>query len=51
MGDRRGSLKDLIWRNVGRRKLGIPRHRWEDNIKIGHQEVGWKLGMDCCGSG
>ena len=24
----------------GKRPLGIPRHRWEDNIKINLQEVG-----------
>ena len=28
----------------GRRPLGRPRRRWEDNIKMGLQEVGW--GMD-----
>lgn len=22
-------------------KLGIPRHRWDDNIKLYLQEVGW----------
>jgi hypothetical protein len=51
MGDRRGALRNLIWRPEGRRQLGIPRHRWKDNIKIGQQKVGWELGMDCCGSG
>ena len=25
----------------GRRPLGRPRHRWEDNIKMDLQEVGW----------
>jgi len=29
----------------GQRPLGSPRHRWEDNIKINLQEVGWG-GMD-----
>ena len=24
----------------GKRPLGRPRHRWEDNIKMDHQEVG-----------
>jgi len=24
----------------GKRPLGTPRHRWEDNVKIDHQEVG-----------
>jgi len=25
----------------GKRPLGTPRHRWEDNIKMDLQEVGW----------
>jgi hypothetical protein len=25
----------------GRRPLGRPRRRWEDNIKMDFQEVGW----------
>ena len=25
----------------GKRPLGGPRHRWEDNIRIDLQEVGW----------
>jgi hypothetical protein len=29
----------------GKRPLGRPRHRWEDNIKVDHQEVRW-WGMD-----
>jgi hypothetical protein len=28
-----------------RRPLGRPRHRWEDNIKMGLQKVGYR-GMD-----
>jgi hypothetical protein len=31
-------------RPEGRRPLGRPRRRWEDNIKLNLQEVGW--GMD-----
>ena len=29
----------------GKRPLGKPRHRWEDNIKIDLQDIGWR-GMD-----
>ena len=25
----------------GKKPLGKPRHRWEENIKMDHQEVGW----------
>lgn len=51
MGDRRGVLKDLMERPEGRRQLGISRHRWKDNIKMGQKEEGWGLGMDRFGSG
>jgi hypothetical protein len=35
----------LVRRPEGRRPLGRPRYRWEDNIKMDLQEVGWG-GMD-----
>jgi hypothetical protein len=34
-GERRGAYKALIGTTDGRRPLGRPRHRFEDNIKIG----------------
>jgi hypothetical protein len=34
-----------VGRHEGRRPLGRPRRRWEDNIKMDLQEVGWG-GMD-----
>jgi hypothetical protein len=34
----------LVGRPEGRRPLGRRRRRWEDNIKMDLQEVGW--GMD-----
>ena len=30
----------LVGKPEGRRPLGRPRHRWEDNIKMDPQEVG-----------
>jgi hypothetical protein len=30
----------------GKRPLGRPRRRWEDNIKMDLREIGWG-GMDC----
>jgi hypothetical protein len=30
----------------GKRPLGRPRCRWEDNIKMNLQEVGWRGGHD-----
>jgi hypothetical protein len=44
MGEKRGAYRILVGRPKGRRPLGRPRRRWEDNIKIDLQEVGW--GMD-----
>jgi hypothetical protein len=41
MGEGRGAYRSLVWRPEGRRPLGRPRHRWEDNIKMDLQEVGW----------
>jgi hypothetical protein len=45
MGDRRGAYRILVGRPEGRRPLGRPRRRWEDNIKMDLQEVGLG-GMD-----
>jgi hypothetical protein len=35
----------------GKKQLGRPRHRWEDNIKMDYQEVGWGYVLDLAGSG
>jgi hypothetical protein len=32
------------WKPEGKRPLGRPRRRWEDNIKMNLQEVGWSMG-------
>jgi hypothetical protein len=45
MGEGRGANRILEGRHEGRRPLGRPRLRWEDNIKMDLQEVGWG-GMD-----
>jgi hypothetical protein len=44
MGEKRGAYRILVGRPKGRRPLGRPRRRWEDNIKINLQEIRW--GMD-----
>jgi hypothetical protein len=41
MGEKRGAYRILVGRPEGRRPLGRPRHRWEDNIKMDLQDVGW----------
>jgi hypothetical protein len=39
MGEGRGVYRVLIGRPEGKRPLGRPRHRWEDNIKMDLGEV------------
>jgi hypothetical protein len=38
--ERRGVYRVLIGRPEGKRPLGRPRRRWEDNIKMGLREAG-----------
>jgi hypothetical protein len=40
MGDRRGVYRVLVGRPEGKRPLGRPRRRWEDNIKMDLREIG-----------
>ena len=44
MGDMTGADQALVGKPEGRKPLGRPRCRWEDNIKINLLEVAW--GMD-----
>jgi hypothetical protein len=43
VGKVRGAYNILFGRSEGRRPLGTPRRRWEDNIKMDLREIG--LGM------
>ena len=40
MEEGRGVYKVLVGKPEGKRPLGRPRHRWEDNINMDLQEVG-----------
>ena len=40
MEEERGVHKVLVGKPEGKRPLGRPRRRWEDNIKMDLQEVG-----------
>ena len=40
MGQGRGVYRVLVGKPEGKRPLGRPRRRWEDNIKMDLQEVG-----------
>ena len=46
MGEERGVHRVLVGKPEGKRPLGRPRHRWEDNIKMDLQEVGVELAQD-----
>ena len=48
MGKRRDVYRVLVGKPEGKRPLGRPRRRWEDNIKMDLQEVGCG-GMDWIG--
>jgi hypothetical protein len=39
MGEERGVYRGLVGKPEGKRPLGRPTRRWEDNIKINLQEV------------
>jgi hypothetical protein len=41
MGERRGAYKFLVGKREGKSTLESPRRRWEDNIKMDLQIVGW----------
>jgi len=41
MGKKRDAYRTLVGEPEGRSLLGRPRCRWEDNIKVDLQEVGW----------
>ena len=45
MDERRGVYRVLVGKPEGKRPLGRPRRRWENNIKMDLQEVGCG-GMD-----
>jgi len=45
MGNRRGIFRVMVGKPEGKRPLGRPRHKGEDNIKMDLQEVGCG-GMD-----
>jgi hypothetical protein len=45
MGEGRGAYRVLVGKPEGKRPVGKPRRRWEDNIKMDLQEVGCR-GLD-----
>jgi hypothetical protein len=45
MGESRGLYSVLVGKSEGKKPLGILRRRWEDNIKMDLQEMGY-WGLD-----
>jgi hypothetical protein len=39
--EKRNAFGILVGKPEGKRPLGRPRRRWEDNIKMNHREIGW----------
>jgi hypothetical protein len=44
-GEKRNAYRILVGTMEGKRPLGRPRRRWEDNIRMDLREIGWG-GMD-----
>jgi hypothetical protein len=38
-----GAYRVLVRNLKGKGPLGRPNHKWEDNIKMDHQDVGWGM--------
>jgi len=45
-GERSVIYRVLVRKREGKRPLGRPRRRWEDNIKMDLQEECWGHGLD-----
>jgi hypothetical protein len=41
MGAKKNAYRILVGKPEGKRPLGRPRSRWEDNIKMDLREIGW----------
>jgi hypothetical protein len=41
MGKKRNANRSLVGEPEGKRPLGKPRRRWEDNIKLDLGKIGW----------
>jgi hypothetical protein len=42
MGEMRNAYNSLVGKPEGNRQFGRPRCRWEDNIRMDLQEIGWE---------
>jgi hypothetical protein len=51
MEKNRGTYRIFVVKPEGKRPLGRPRRRWENNIHTGVQEIGWESTLFSYGSG
>jgi hypothetical protein len=49
-GEMRDVYTVLARKPKGKRPLGGPKRRWEDNMKMDIQEMEWGHGLDLCGA-
>jgi hypothetical protein len=42
-GETQNTYKILVRKPEGKRPLGRPRRRWEDNIKMDLRDIGWGI--------
>jgi hypothetical protein len=45
MGEMRNAYKIFVRKPEGKRPLGRPRSRWEDNVKMDLREIGFGLDL------
>jgi hypothetical protein len=50
MREVKNAYRIFMWKHLGKWKLGIPRRRWKDNIKMNFKEVGCELEVKRTGS-
>jgi hypothetical protein len=51
MGEMKNAYSILVRKPEGKRPLGRPRHRWEDNIRKDHRKIRVRVcGLDSLGS-
>jgi len=41
MGETRGAYRNLVGKPEEKRQIGRPGPKWEDNVKMELEEVGW----------
>jgi hypothetical protein len=51
MGKEIKVYKVLVGKPEGKRPLGRPTRRWEDEIRMDLREIGWGCGLNSTGSG